>query len=80
MAWLESIEPGFKSDPAAVNKKLRLFFLSCGTEDPRVDAMTEVTKDLQARGIKATYKTYPGEHEWKVWRHSLADLAPLLFR
>ena len=80
VAWLESIQPTIKSDPAATGKKLKLFFLSCGTEDPRQDAMAQANKDLQARGIKTVYKTYPGEHEWKVWRHSLVDMAPLLFR
>jgi enterochelin esterase family protein len=79
-AWLESINPAFQTDPAATNKKLKLFFMSCGTEDPRVDAMAQTTRDLQARNINVTFKTYPGEHEWKVWRHSLADMAPLLFR
>lgn len=79
-AWLASINPGIQSDPAATNKKLRLLFMSCGTEDPRVDAMAQATRDLQARKIDVTFKTYPGEHEWKVWRHSLADMAPLLFR
>jgi enterochelin esterase family protein len=80
IAWLESINPGILSDPAATNKKLRLLFLSCGTEDPRVDSMSQVTKDLRERNVNVTFKTYPGAHEWKVWRHSLADMAPLLFR
>lgn len=80
VAWLESINPEFKTDPAGTNKKLKLLFMSCGTEDPRVDGMTQATKDLQARNISVTYKTYPGEHEWKVWRHSLSDMAQVLFR
>jgi enterochelin esterase-like enzyme len=79
-AWLESIHPGLLADPAATNKQLRLFFLACGTEDPRIDAMTQATRDLQAHHINVTFKTYPGEHEWKVWRHALADMAPLLFK
>jgi enterochelin esterase family protein len=79
-AWLESINPKFLADPAATNKQLRLFFMACGTEDPRIDAMAQTTRDLQAHKINVTFKTYPGEHEWKVWRHSLVDMAPLLFR
>ncbi len=79
-AWLESINPEFKTDPVGTNKKLKLFFMSCGTEDPRIDAMQQASKDLQARNINVTFKSYPGEHEWKVWRHSLADMAPMLFR
>lgn len=79
-AILEKISPGFLADPAATNKKLRLLFFSCGTEDPRITAMTQVAEELRSRKINITLKSYPGEHEWKVWRHSLADMAPLLFR
>ena len=77
---LEQINPGFCADPAATNKKLRLLFFSCGTEDPRIEAMTKVEEDLRSRKINVAFKRYPGEHEWKVWRHSLADMAPMLFR
>jgi enterochelin esterase family protein len=77
---LEQIAPGFLADPAATNKKLKLLFFSCGTEDNRIEALTKVESDLQARKISFTFKRYPGEHEWKVWRHSLADMAPMLFR
>jgi enterochelin esterase-like enzyme len=77
---LDKISPGFFADPATTNKKLRLFFFSCGTEDPRIDSLTKVAEELRSRKINLIFKTYPGEHEWKVWRHSLADMAPLLFR
>ncbi len=76
----EQISPGFFADPTATNKKLRLLFLSCGTEDNRIEALTKVEADLRARRIAFTFKRYPGEHEWKVWRHSLVDMAPMLFR
>jgi len=77
---LEQIAPGFFADPAATNKKLTLLFFSCGTEDNRIEALTKVEADLRTRKINFTFKRYPGEHEWKVWRHSLADMAPMLFR
>jgi enterochelin esterase-like enzyme len=77
---LEQTLPGFFADPAATNKKLKLLFFSCGTEDTRIEALTKVETDLRARKINLTFKRYPGEHEWKVWRHSLADMAPMLFR
>ncbi len=76
----EQISPGFFADPAATNKKLRVLFLSCGTEDNRIEALTKVEADLRARKISFAFKRYPGEHEWKVWRHSLVDMAPMLFR
>lgn len=77
---LDQTLPGFFADPAATNKKLALLFFSCGTEDNRVEALSKVEADLRARRINFTFKRYPGEHEWKVWRHSLVDMAPLLFR
>ncbi len=80
VAAMDRINPAFKSDPAGTDKKLRLLFLSCGTEDPRLAGMKQASEELAARKIKIVFKAYPGEHEWKVWRHSLADLAPLLFR
>jgi enterochelin esterase-like enzyme len=80
VALLDKIDPGFLADPAAANKKLHLFFFSCGTEDPRIPILTKVEEDLRSRGINLIFKRYPGAHEWKVWRHSLADMAPLLFR
>jgi len=80
VAAMDRINPAFRTDPAGTDKKLRLLFLSCGTEDPRIDGMKQAADELAARKIKVVFKAYPGEHEWKVWRHSLADLAPLLFR
>jgi enterochelin esterase family protein len=79
-AAIEAIAPGFLADPAATNRKLRLLFFSCGTEDARIEALKKTWDDLSARKINFVTRTYPGEHEWRVWRHSLADLAPLLFR
>lgn len=77
---LEKISPGLVTDPAATNRKLKLFFFSCGLDDTRISYFTKAVQDLQGRKINAVLKTYAGEHEWKVWRHSLADMAPLLFR
>ena len=77
---LEKISPGLVTDPASTNRKLKLFFFSCGLEDTRISYFTKAVQDLQGRKINAVLKTYAGEHEWKVWRHSLADMAPLLFR
>ncbi len=77
---IEKISPGFYKDPAATNKKLKLFYMSCGTEDPRMPFQKKALADFQDHNIKVTFAAFPGAHEWKVWRHSLADLAPRLFR
>jgi enterochelin esterase-like enzyme len=77
---IEKVSPGFYKDPAATNKKLKLFYMSCGTEDPRMPFQKKALEDLQSHTINVTFAAFPGAHEWKVWRHSLADLAPKLFR
>ncbi len=77
---LEKISPGLVTDPAATNKKLRLFFFSCGVTDTRIAYFTKAVEDLKNRQVKVEFKTYPGEHEWRVWRRSLVDMAQLLFR
>ncbi|MCX6631019.1 MAG: alpha/beta hydrolase-fold protein [Candidatus Solibacter sp.] len=76
---IEKISPGFYKDPAATNKKLKLFYMSCGTDDPRMPFQKKALEDFQSHGIQVTFAAFPGAHEWKVWRHSLADLAPKLF-
>lgn len=77
---MEKIVPGFYSDPALVNRKLKLFYMSCGTEDPRLPFQKKALEEFRSHDIQVTFAEFPGAHEWKVWRHSLADLAPRLFR
>jgi len=60
--------------------KLRLLYMSCGTEDPRIPGQLDLIDDLKAHKINPVWFPTPGAHEWKVWRHSLADFAPRLFR
>jgi enterochelin esterase-like enzyme len=77
---IEKISPGIYKDPAATNEKLKLLFFSCGEGDPRLPFQTKVVEDMRAHKINLTFKRYPGSHEWRVWRNSLADMAPMLFR
>jgi enterochelin esterase-like enzyme len=72
--------PGFLDDPARVNQRLNLLFLSCGTEDPRIPGHLDLTDTLKAKQIRYIWYPTPGAHEWKVWRHSLAEFLPKLFR
>jgi len=72
--------PGFLDDPARANQRLNLLFLSCGTEDPRLPGHLDLTDTLKARQIRYIWYPTSGAHEWKVWRHSLAEFLPKLFR
>jgi enterochelin esterase family protein len=72
--------PGFLDSSDEVNRKLRLLFLSCGTEDPRYPGQLDLADNLKAHGIHYVWYPTPGVHEWKVWRHALAEFAQKVFR
>ena len=55
---------------------------SCGDSDTtvqyaRVKAWAE---SLDKAGIHEKFVTYSGAHTWPVWRMSLAEFAPLVFK
>jgi enterochelin esterase-like enzyme len=72
--------PGWLDDPARVNQQLKLLFLSCGTEDPRIPGQLDLADTLKGKQIHYVWYPTPGVHEWKVWRHGLAEFLPKLFR
>jgi enterochelin esterase-like enzyme len=72
--------PGLLQHPEAVNGKVKLLFLSCGTEDPRYNGQLNLVDTLKEHGVHAEWFSTPGAHEWKVWRHSLAEFAQKAFR
>ena len=73
--------PEFFGNPAATNKTLKLLWLSVGKDDNLVGTQAKALEaTLVAKGIKHTYSVTEGRHEWVVWRHALADVAPLMFR
>ena len=73
--------PAVASNPDLYNKQFKLFWMAVGKDDgltgPGDHAFAEA---LKKNGVKQTFVVTPGRHEWTVWRHHLADLAPLLFR
>ena len=71
--------PGLLKDPTSLNGRLRLLFLTCGTEDPRHAGYLKLVERLKAAGVRHEWFSTPGAHEWKVWRHSLAEMLPKLF-
>src|SRR5262249_2722601 len=54
---LEKHLPGFVDHPDDVNRKLKLLFLSCGTEDPRYIGQLDLADNLKRHTIR--YMWYP---------------------
>lgn len=62
------------------NKKLKLLWIACGTEDSLIKLNRQFKSWLKDKGVAYTDIETPGKHTWMVWRRNLATLAPLLFR
>ena len=77
---LEKHLPGFLAGSDGVNRKLRLLYMGCGTDDPRMNGQLNLVDLLRAHKIRVEWTSTPGGHEWKVWRHLLADLLVRLFQ
>ena len=77
---LDKHVPGFLENPAAINQKVKLLFLSCGTEDPRFNGQLDLTDLLKQHGIHYVWYQTSGAHEWKVWRRSLAEFLQKVFQ
>lgn len=72
--------PGLLSNPDKFNNKLKLFYISVGEQDPRVEFTKNAIKKFQNSGLKVEYNSFPGDHEWQVWRKSLHDFAARVFK
>ncbi|MGN0745790.1 MAG: alpha/beta hydrolase [Aristaeellaceae bacterium] len=68
------------ASPEHYRSLMQVTFVSCGRDDPRHAYTSEQVAALQAQGFDVSYHAYPGGHEWQVWRRSLRDFLPLLFR
>jgi len=71
--------PDLLTDPSATNKKMKIIWICAGDKDFALAGAQGLDKILTEHNIKHSFSTTPGVHEWKVWRYSLDQFAPLLF-
>ena len=62
------------------NKKTRMLWIGCGTEDGAFAASKRFSEFLTKHNIKHTFRESEGSHTWTVWRHYIREISPLLFR
>ena len=72
--------PGLLSKAQQFNQKLKLFYISVGEQDPRFEFTQKEVKKFQNNGLKVQFASFPGDHEWQVWRKSLHDFASRVFK
>jgi enterochelin esterase family protein len=72
--------PGLLSKSQSFNDKLKLFYISVGEQDPRYEFTKKAVNKFQDGGLKVQFNSFPGDHEWQVWRKSLHDFASRVFK
>lgn len=70
----------FPGVDVSINKKLKLLWIACGTEDHLIKINRQFKSWLKDKGVQFTDIETPGMHTWMVWRRNLSTLVPLLFR
>jgi enterochelin esterase-like enzyme len=71
--------PDLLTDATATNKKMKVIWICAGDKDFALAGAQGLDKILNEHNIRHSFSTTPGVHEWKVWRYSLNQFAPLLF-
>jgi enterochelin esterase family protein len=75
----EDFDATFAQLDTKANDRLRLLWVSCGTDDRLIDVNRKLHAWLLAKGVQHTMVETPGGHTWMVWRRNLAQLLSLLF-
>lgn len=76
----EAVIPGILTNPQSFNSKLKVFFITVGEQDPRIDHTKKLIDTFKSKGLRVEFASYPGGHEWQVWRKSLNDFAQRIFK
>lgn len=69
----------FFNDAEEINRTFRVFFVSCGEQEPMCEPTMEKMDELKKAGAHVTPYHHPGYHCWDTWRYSLRNFLPLLF-
>lgn len=72
--------PGIFSDTESFNNAFKTVFITCGEQDPRIEPTKKAVAELKSHGVDLEFASYPGDHEWRVWRKSLRDFAQMIFK
>ena len=84
--FLSSPFPGAPNDHLALlddqekfADAFRVFYRAMGTEDQFFDAFLKDDTLIGEKGVGMTRRTFPGGHDWGVWRRCIHDFLPMLF-
>lgn len=72
--------PGLLTNANSFNDALKVFYISVGEQDPRLEFTKKAVADFKSHGLNVEFASFPGGHEWQVWRKSLHDFAQRIFK
>jgi enterochelin esterase-like enzyme len=66
-------------EPEKFNESFKVFYRAMGTGDTYWDAFDKDDKYLEGKGLNLIRETFPGGHDWTVWRRCIRSFLPRLF-
>ena len=66
-------------DPKRFAEEFRVFYRAMGTEDQYFSTFEADDAILAAKGVTTTRRTFPGGHDWSVWRRCIHEFLTMLF-
>ncbi len=69
-----------KADAEVLNRKLKVVWLGCGTEDFAYSGMKNLHTLLEAKKVKHVWNESGAGHSWPNWQVYLTKYVQLLFR
>jgi enterochelin esterase family protein len=70
----------FASLDAKTSSRLRLLWISCGTDERLLEHNQQFRDWLRSKNVPVKYVEIPGDHTMMVFRRNLTELATLLFQ
>lgn len=82
MAFGGNPEPHLEllKDSEKFNDSFKVFYRAMGTEDTYFQNFLNDDKMLEGKPLHITRKTFPGGHDWSVWRRCIHDFLPMIFK
>ena len=67
-------------DPKKFAESFRVFYRAMGTEDTYFASFEKDDKTIATKDVNIYRTTFPGGHDWSVWRRCIHDFLPRIFQ
>jgi enterochelin esterase family protein len=67
------------ADSKKVNQEYKLLWIGCGTDDTLYKGIQDFDKMLSSQGVKHTFKSTDGGHNWVNFRRYFVETVPMLW-